>query len=307
MILVTGGAGFIGSHFLELLRDRDYTDVVNVDKLTYAANRDFVRSCGYLTHVIDIADYDRLKSVFEEHDIKKVVNFAAESHVDNSIRDSEAFVQSNVIGTVNLLNLSREYGVDHFIQISTDEVFGSIEAGQFNESSPLNPRNPYSASKAAAEAFCLSYANTYGMNISITNCGNNWGTRQYPEKFIPVVIKKLAASETVPIYGDGAQSRDWIHVDDHCRAILTILETRQTGRWCISGECEISNLELAKLIAMNMFANKDLLQSVKDRPGHDRRYATSAEKIRTELGWRPERSLGTDLNEVIHYYESLTV
>lgn len=308
MLLVTGGGGFIGSHFLELLKQDcwDHNQVVNVDKLTYAANRDFIRSCGYLTHVVDIADYDRLRAVFLEHDITAVINFAAETHVDNSINSADAFVQTNVIGTVNLLNLSKEFGVEYFLQVSTDEVFGSIEHGAFTELSPLNPRNPYSASKASAEAFCLSYANTYGMNICITNCGNNWGIRQHKEKFIPTVITKLLAGKQAPLYGNGQQRRDWIHVQDHVKAIYMLWIQKKTGRWCISGEEELSNRELAEELCSRICYNRDQIAYVPDRPGHDVRYATSAEKIRTQLGWKPRLRIRSDLSEVIDYYKSLT-
>jgi dTDP-glucose 4,6-dehydratase len=302
-ILVTGGAGFIGSNFLHhLIRVTD-EKVVCIDKLTYAADWHNIPD-PVKFYTIDIASQDACDYVFSRHKIKTIFHFAAESHVDNSIKDCAPFIHTNVNGTVNLLNLALKYEVDKFIHISTDEVYGSIEQGSFTENTIYNPRNPYSASKAASDHFVMAYHHTHGLPVNITNCSNNYGPRQYKEKFIPQTILNILDGKKIPVYGDGLQIRDWLYVQDHCTALIKVWNNGINGeKYNIGGECEIVNIELVKKILHLMDKPESMIEYVKDRPGHDRRYSTSISKIKNNLSWSPSFSLDCGLQKTIKWYE----
>jgi len=302
-ILVTGGAGFIGSNFLHHLINTTDEEIVCIDKLTYAGNRENVPSQVKI-YITDIANRESCDRVFSKHKIKTVFHLAAESHVDNSIKDCSQFIHSNINGTVNLLNLSLRYEIDKFIHISTDEVYGSIDWGSFTESSNYNPRNPYSASKAASDHFVMAYYNTYGLPINITNCSNNYGPRQYKEKFIPQIILNALSNKKIPVYGDGLQVRDWLYVQDHCVALTKVWKNGKIGeKYNIGGQCEMTNLDLVKQILGIMQKGEDMIEYVADRPGHDRRYSTSIEKIKDNVFWVPSYDIGYGLQKTIEWYE----
>jgi dTDP-glucose 4,6-dehydratase len=304
-ILVTGGAGFIGSNFLHHItrRVRD-EEIICIDKLTYAGNWEYIPD-SVVFYTLDIASKEACDYVFLKHKIKTIFNFAAETHVDNSIKDCSRFIETNIKGTVNLLNLSMKYDVEKFIHISTDEVYGSIEEGQFTEETIYNPRNPYSASKAASDHFVMAYHNTYDIPAIITNCSNNYGPRQNSEKFIPKAITNLLQGKKIPVYGDGKQIRDWLYVKDHCTALSTIAERGRTGeKYNIGGECEVENIELVKMILEYMNFDESMIEYVKDRPGHDRRYSTDISKIKNTLGWSPAFKLENSLKETIEWYKN---
>lgn len=306
MIMITGGAGFIGLNFAKFLVENKYAssgELLIVDKMTYASHsEDEVLKYANLS-IVDIADKEELESLFMQYDIEAVVNFAAESHVDRSITDCMPFVQSNIIGTINIAQLCMKYEVIRLLHISTDEVFGSIDEGAFNEESPLNPRNPYSASKASAECFIKAFINTNKLRAVIVNMSNNYGPYQNEEKLIPLTIKKLINNEFVPVYGNGKQVRDWIYVEDACRAIHRVLMEGKLGeRYCISGENEIKNIDLVNMI-MEKMGVENRIQYVQDRPGHDTRYYTDNTKLR-ELGWRPRWSLSDGLDATIEWMKS---
>ena len=303
-ILVTGGAGFIGSNFIHHLLTVTDDEIICIDKLTYAGNKKNVPNNVKL-YVTDIANESSCNSIFRKHKISAVFNFAAESHVDNSIKDCSQFVHTNVFGTVNLLGCAIRHGVEKFIHISTDEVYGSIEWESFVENSPYNPRNPYSASKAASEHFVMAFHNTYGLPVNITNCSNNYGPRQYKEKLIPQTILNILSDKKIPIYGNGSQIRDWLYVQDHCTALVKVWNNGVNGeRYNIGGLCEITNLDLVKKILYMMGKDESMVEYVTDRPGHDRRYSTSINKIRNNLYWSPMFSLDYGLQKTIEWYES---
>lgn len=301
-LMVTGGAGFIGLNFVKHIRHKLDTDILVIDKFGYASNRDELDAMGTNYEEVDIADKGLLSKVFDKYKITDIVHFAAESHVDNSIKNVDPFIQSNIIGTVNLLELSVKHNIERFVHISTDEVFGEItHPDKFNELSNINPRNPYSASKAAAEHFVIAYGNTHKLPYIIINSSNNYGPWQYPEKLIPLTISKLLKNQKVPIYGKGDQIRDWIYVEDTCSAILKILVTGKLGdRYCIGGDSEITNIELVQTIIKKMNVSESLIEYVTDRPGHDVRYATDISKIR-KLGWQPVISLSSGLDKTIEW------
>jgi len=302
-ILVTGGAGFIGSNFLHHLITCTTENIICIDNLTYAGNLHNIPERVKL-YQIDVADKQGCERVFKEHRISTIFHFAAESHVDNSIKDCSKFIHTNVLGTVNLLNLSLSYEVQKFIHISTDEVYGSIEDGYFTEKSNYNPRNPYSASKAASDHFVQAYYNTYRLPVVITNCSNNYGPRQYIEKMIPKTITNLLSGKKVPIYGDGKQVRDWLYVQDHCEALIEVwLNGRFGQKYNIGGECEFRNIDIVRMILDRMNLKEDMIEYVRDRPGHDRRYSTDITKIRHELKWSPRFSLENGLDKTIEWYE----
>ena len=302
-ILVTGGAGFIGSSLLRQLKKFEER-IVCVDKLSYAASLENVPD-DIEFYVVDLADEDSIKQVFEKETIDTVFHLAAESHVDNSIKDCKPFIQSNVIGTVNLLQCALEHEVDRFMHISTDEVFGSISYGSFNEESRYKPRNPYSASKAASDHFVNAYNKTYGLPTIITNCSNNYGPRQFGEKMIPKIINNIMDDIPIPVYGNGQQIRDWIYVEDHCDALIELWNSGRVGeRYNIGGECELKNIDLVKKIMNLMGMTTHKIEFVKDRPGHDVRYSTSNEKIITETKWSPTTDITTGLLKTIEYYEN---
>ena len=299
-ILVTGGAGFIGSNFLHFLAKRTNEEIICVDKITYAGDFGYIHDLDIKLYISDI---NKCEYVFENHNIKTIFNFAAETHVDNSIKDCSEFIETNVKGTVNLLNLSLKYGIEKFIHISTDEVYGSIENGKFEEDTKYSPRNPYSASKAASDHFVMAYHNTYDLPTIITNCSNNYGPNQHPEKFIPTIIRSILNDQKVPIYGDGKQIRDWLYVKDHCSALYTVFEKGKIGeKYNIGGECEVENIELVKKIIGLMEKDESVIEYVKDRPGHDRRYATDISKIKNQLGWHPSFSIDKGLEKTVEWY-----
>ncbi len=306
-IIVSGGAGFIGSHFTrQLLTDKDQLfQVLVIDSLTYAGNRknlkDIVGDERFEFFKGDICDPDFSKEIFE--DAFAIVNFAAESHVDRSIESSANFVRTNILGTHNLLELALKFGVPRFLQISTDEVYGSISRGSWSEDFPLLPNSPYAASKASADLLVRSFNRTHGLHTSITRCSNNFGTHQYPEKLIPVIISKILAGQKIPIYGDGQNRRDWLHVLDHCRGIKSVMLNGAFGEiYNIGGGTELSNLELARRIVQIMGASEDLITFVADRKGHDLRYSVSFEKIESELGYRPLESFDETLVSIVDWY-----
>jgi len=302
-VLVTGGAGFIGSNFLHHLITCTTEEVICIDKLTYAADWHNIPD-NVKFYTTDIADEHNCEFVFKKHKPSTVFHFAAESHVDNSIKDCTEFIYTNVLGTVNLLNLSLKYEVQKFIHISTDEVYGSIREGYFTENSNYSPRNPYSASKAASDHFVMAYHNTYGLPAVITNCSNNYGPRQYKEKMIPKIITNLLQGNKIPVYGDGKQVRDWLYVQDHCEALIEVWFKGKVGqKYNIGGECEIQNIDLVRMILDRMNMKEDMVEYVKDRPGHDRRYSTDITKIRYELKWSPKISLEEGLEKTIEWYK----
>jgi len=302
-ILVTGGAGFIGSNFLQHLKIVTDEEIVCVDKLTYAGKRNNVPSKAKL-YVADIAKEDAIKTIFERHDIKTVFHFAAESHVDNSIKDCSEFIRTNIVGTVNLLNASLKHNVEKFMHISTDEVYGSIENGSFTEKTNYDPRNPYSASKASSDHFVRAFHNTYGLPTVITNCSNNYGPRQHKEKLIPQTILNLLNDKKIPVYGDGKQIRDWLYVQDHCEALIEVWKHGVVGeKYNIGGECEVQNIDLIKKIISLMGKDESMIEYVKDRPGHDRRYSTDISKITKDLNWKPRFDIDDGLTKTIEWYE----
>lgn len=311
-ILVTGGAGFIGSNFVRILLTETTHEVVVLDKLTYAGNlrnlEGFIAEGGAPTagkcRFIrgDIADLHTVKTALSGADA--VVHFAAESHVDRSILEPQEFVRTNVLGTLTLLQAGREAGVKKFIQVSTDEVYGSLgEKGKFTEETPLAPNSPYSASKAAADLLVRSFFKTYDFPAVITRCSNNYGPYQFPEKVIPLFIANALEDKPLPLYGDGGNVRDWIYVEDHCRALLTVLEKGKAGEiYNIGGETEKTNLELTRTILKLLGKPESLIKFVKDRPAHDRRYAMDIGKIKRELGWSPRFSFEEGIEKTIKWY-----
>lgn len=309
-MLVTGGAGFIGSNFIRHML-RSYSDyyIINLDLLTYAGNLENLREvegdvrCHFIKG--DISDMGLLESIFEIG-LDYVVNFAAETHVDRSIDDPLAFVRTNVLGAESLLDCARRYGVGKFVQISTDEVYGALgREGYFTESTHLNPNSPYSASKAAADLLARAYNRTYGLDVNITRCSNNYGPYQFPEKLIPLMIANSLEGLELPVYGDGLQVRDWLHVSDHCRAIDMVLHRGRPGEiYNIGGNNEITNIDLVRFIVKRTGADEALIRHVRDRLGHDRRYAIDSSKIREELGWEPLCSFEKGMEETIKWYIS---
>ena len=301
-ILVTGGAGFIGSNFLHTIV-KSYVPIICVDNLTYAGNIHNVPELVKFD-ITDIADEEAVESVFQRHNIKTVFHFAAESHVDNSIKDCSEFIRTNITGTVNLLKASLNHDVEKFMHISTDEVYGSIEDGSFTEETNYDPRNPYSASKASSDHFVKAFHNTYGLPVVITNCSNNYGPRQHKEKLIPQTILNLLNNKKIPVYGDGKQIRDWLYVQDHCEALLEVWKNGKVGeKYNIGGECEMQNIDLIKTIISFMGKDESMIEYVKDRPGHDRRYSTNISKISTDLGWKPRFDIYDGLTKTIEWYE----
>lgn len=303
--LVTGGAGFIGSNYIHfLLRTYDDVLVINLDKLTYAGNlnnlRDVQQDARYRFVKGDICDRALVNELMKGVDV--VVNFAAESHVDRSIGAPDDFIKTDIFGAFVLLECAREVGVQKFIQISTDEVYGSIAQGSFTEESPLKPSSPYSASKAGADRLAHSYFVTYGLPVIITRCSNNFGPYQYPEKLIPLFVTNALDDKSLPIYGDGMNVRDWIYVEDHCEAIDLLVRQGVDGEtYNIGAGNEKNNLEITAIILEELQKPKELMTFVKDRPGHDRRYSVSTDKIRA-LGWRPRHQFREAMAATIKWY-----
>lgn len=303
-VLITGGAGFIGLNYIKHILQVDKLDIVVADKLTYASNpKELIYTMGIENHCIDIADKHSVELLFSRHEFSHVIHFAAESHVDRSIQDCKPFVDSNIIGTINLLEQSVKNKVQKFLHISTDEVFGEvIEPNKFNEESKMEPRNPYSASKASAEHFVMAYGNTYGLPYTIINSSNNYGPWQHPEKLIPLTINRILRNKSIPVYGNGQQIRDWIYVKDSVTAIHRVFHAGAVNtRYCIGGENETKNIDLVNMIVQKMNADRSLIEHVTDRLGHDVRYCTDIGKIKNELGWSPKYSLSNGLDETIYY------
>jgi len=307
-VLVTGGAGFIGCNFVHLLAaERSDWQIVCLDALTYAGNLANLETCLELENFRfvkgDICDPDTVDTIMAAG-LDAVVNFAAESHVDRSILGCREFIRTNIQGTQVLLDAARQANVWRFLQISTDEVYGSLgPEGCFTEQTPLAPNSPYSASKAAADLLVQAYHHTYGLPALITRCSNNYGPYQFPEKLIPLFVTNLLADKKVPVYGDGMNVRDWIHVSDHCRAVLTVLEKGQPGEvYNIGGNSERTNIEITKLLIELLGKDESLMEFVPDRPGHDRRYAIDAAKIKNELGWEPQTDFTRGLKDTIRWY-----
>jgi dTDP-glucose 4,6-dehydratase len=324
-LLVTGGAGFIGANFV-LQAMADGLRIVNLDKLTYAGNRD---TLGSLKHAVahtfvqgDIGDRELMTKLLAEHRPDAIVNFAAESHVDRSIDGPAEFVQTNVVGTLGLLECTRDYwrGLEgaarnefRFLHVSTDEVYGSLGAGgKFTESTPYAPNSPYSASKAASDHLVRAFHHTYGLPVLTTNCSNNYGPYQFPEKLIPLVIQKALAGESLPVYGDGKNIRDWLFVGDHCSAIRRVLDAGRVGEtYNVGGNAERENIAVVKTICALLDARRpladgrareSLITYVKDRPGHDRRYAIDSSKLQAELGWKPSQTFETGIAQTVDWY-----
>jgi dTDP-glucose 4,6-dehydratase len=327
-ILVTGGAGFIGSNFIKLLLNKHpECTIINIDALTYAGNlenlKDIADNGNYVFIKADIRDRGKIDEIFKIYDVTSIVNFAAESHVDRSIEEPEVFLTTNIIGTQVLLDAAKKYwkvnptdkyckeykhGVK-FLQVSTDEVYGALgEIGMFVETMPLMPNSPYSASKASADMIVRAYHETFGLPVNITRCSNNYGPYQFPEKLIPLMINNCLKGKDLPVYGDGMQVRDWLHVSDHCSAIDIVLHKGNDGEvYNIGGNNEKANIEIVKLIINTLGKKEELIKYVKDRPGHDRRYAIDNTKITTQLGWEPAYTFDQGMKETIQWYLDNTV
>jgi dTDP-glucose 4,6-dehydratase len=312
-LLVTGGAGFIGANFIALALSRGYR-VTNLDALTYAANlkncASFENDSNYKFVKGSITNATLLNRIFSASAFDRVINFAAESHVDRSLSAASTFTYTNVVGTVNLLEASMKCGVTQFVQISTDEVYGSLGAsGKFEVDSPIRPSSPYSASKAAADHLAMSFHHTHGFDVRITRCTNNFGRFQHPEKFIPTIITRAIAGEEIPVYGDGKYVRDWIYVDDHCEGVMSVIEKGKAGgTYLFGGSREIDNNTLVDTVLdileerTGKTALRSLIRNVKDRPGHDRRYAINWSESATKLGWEPKAEFATALRQTVDWY-----
>ena len=308
-ILITGGAGFIGSNFINyILSARDDVRIINLDKLTYAGNQENLISSeknkNYTFIKGDICNNELIDYVFKKHSINFIINFAAETHVDRSILNAEVFFTTNIIGTNVLLEAAKRYKIEKFVQISTDEVYGSLGAeGRFTEQSPLSPNSPYSSSKTGADLMVMAYCHTYGVPAVITRCSNNYGPFQFPEKLIPLMIINALNGKKLPVYGDGLNVRDWIYVTDHNRAVETVLENGKSGQiYNIGADCELKNIEIIKLILSILGKSENLIEYVTDRPGHDRRYAIDSSKIQHELGWKPVYDFKEAIRKTVEWY-----
>ncbi len=308
-ILVTGGAGFIGSNFINsLLSERDDYNIVNLDKLTYAGNLENLKNVegnkNYHFVKGDITNSELIDYLFRKYSIKYVVNFAAESHVDRSILGSEIFFRTNVIGTNVLLEAARRYDVEKFLQVSTDEVYGSLgKEGLFKEETPLSPNSPYSSSKASADMMAMAFYHTYQLPVVVTRCSNNYGPFQFPEKLIPLMIINTLNDKKLPVYGDGMNIRDWIYVLDHNKAIEMVLENGKVGEvYNIGASTEMPNIEIVKLILNKLGKDETLIEYVEDRLGHDRRYAIDSTKIQNELGWSPKYDFANAMEKTVNWY-----
>jgi dTDP-glucose 4,6-dehydratase len=308
-ILVTGGAGFIGSNFVRYMlnKHQDYK-IVNLDLLTYAGNikslDDVKDNPNYLFVKGDIADNKLVDKIVSDNKIDVIINFAAESHVDRSITNPDIFVKTNVLGTQNLLEVAKKYKIEKFFQISTDEVYGSLgKTGFFTEKTPLSPNSPYSASKASADLLVMAYHHTFGLNVNITRCSNNYGPYQFPEKLIPLFITNALDNKQVPLYGDGLNIRDWLFVEDHCSAIDTVLHKGKNGEiYNVGGNNEKTNKYITDTILKYLGKDNSLIKYVADRLGHDRRYAIDATKIKEELGWQPQYKFEQAIEKTIQWY-----
>ena len=306
-IFVTGGAGFIGSNFLHQAVNSFSEKIVCIDNLSYASDYENIKDLPIEFCNVNIIDEHYGDYIFKTYKPKTIFHFAAESHVDNSIKDCSKFIDTNVHGTVNLLNLSVKYDIERFHHISTDEVYGSLnyEDPPFTETTPYDPQNPYSASKASSDHFVNTYHNTYGLPTIITNCSNNYGPRQNKEKLIPKIISNVLQNKEIPIYGKGENIRDWIFVDDHCRAIIDLYRYGTVGeKYNIGGECELRNIDLVRRIINLMDGDEKLIKFVDDRPGHDLRYAMDNSKIKNAVDFYPQYDIKTGLRKTISWYEN---
>ncbi|WP_404900340.1 dTDP-glucose 4,6-dehydratase [Priestia filamentosa] len=308
-ILVTGGAGLIGSNFIQyMIETYPAYFIVNYDALTYAGNLDNLKEIHHHEHYTfikgDINNRELLDTVVKEHEIDVIVNFAAESHVDRSITEPDVFIKSNVLGTQTLLDIAKENKIKKYVQISTDEVYGSLgETGYFTEETPLAPNSPYAASKAGADMLVSAYYKTYELNVNITRCSNNYGPYQFPEKLIPLMITNAMEGEQLPVYGDGRNVRDWLHVRDHCMAIDLVIHKGVAGEvYNIGGGNEKTNNEIVHFIVEKLGVSRELIHFVEDRLGHDRRYAIDATKVEKELGWKPTYTFEKGMDETIRWY-----
>ena len=311
-IIVTGGAGFIGSVMVQyLVKEHSEDQIINLDKLTYAGNLENLRSVeheqNYRFIKGDIADRSFIFELFDAERPDVIINFAAESHVDRSVEHPEEFVRTNVMGTTTLMDACREFGIGRYHQVSTDEVYGDLPLDRpdlfFTETTPLHASSPYSASKASADMFVMAYHRTYKLPVTISRCSNNYGQYQFPEKLIPLMISRALADEDLPVYGDGANVRDWLHVEDHCRAIDLIIRKGREGEvYNIGGHNERTNLQVVKTILSALDKPESLIKYVKDRPGHDRRYAIDPAKLEGELGWTPVYNFDTGIRQTIDWY-----
>ena len=308
-ILVTGSAGFIGANFVRLLLESTDELVVSLDALTYAGNLDNIRDTLNDRHVFvhgNICDEALLEDVFTKYSIQSVIHFAAESHVDRSIMGSDPFIQTNIVGTQRLLDVSKKYSVNRFVHVSTDEVYGSLgmKDPAFTEDHPILPNSPYSASKASSDLLVRSYVETFGFPAIITRCSNNYGPYQFPEKLIPLMIHNALNNKPLPVYGTGENIRDWIHVSDHVSGILAVYNHGVNGDvYNIGSECELSNIKVVRQILLLCSASEDLIEYVKDRPGHDLRYAMNITKIKQDCQWEPTISFSDGLKETIKWYQ----
>ena len=310
--LVTGGAGFIGSNFIfYILNNHPDDKVICIDKLTYAGNLSTLDSVmqneRFSFYKVDICDREAVYSVFEERKPDVVVNFAAETHVDRSINSPEPFIKTNVFGTMVLLDACNEYGIGRFHQISTDEVYGDLPLDRpdmkFSEVSPIHTSSPYSASKASADLLVQAYHRTYGLPVTISRCSNNYGPYQFPEKLIPLMIINALNSRSLPVYGEGLNVRDWLYVEDHCKAVDMIINGGKIGEiYNIGGNNEMRNIDIVRMICSRLNKSEELIKHVTDRKGHDLRYAIDACKIKEELGWYPEVTFGEGMDDTINWY-----
>jgi len=312
-VLVTGGAGFIGSNFINfMLKKHQDIEIVNLDALTYAGNLENLKNVENNPHYTfikgDITSPDDVSKALVGCDT--VVHFAAESHVDRSVLEPAVFIKTNVLGTQVLLDAAQKAGVERFHHVSTDEVFGTLkmDKSKFNENTPYDPHSPYSASKAGSDHLVRAYGDTFGLPFTITNCSNNYGPFHFPEKLIPLAVTNLIEGKKVPVYGDGGQVRDWLHVEDHCEAIDLVLQKGKVGEtYCIGGQTEdVTNLQLIKMILDIMGKSDDSIEYVKDRPGHDIRYAVDWSKINRDLGWEPKHTFKEGLRETVEWYQNNT-
>lgn len=311
-IIVTGGAGFIGSNFIFYMLNKYPQDrIICVDKLTYAGNLStlspVMSNSNFKFYQIDICDRDKIYYIFEQETPDMVVNFAAESHVDRSIENSEVFLDTNIKGTAVLMDACRKYGIERYHQVSTDEVYGDLPLDRpdmfFTEKTPIHTSSPYSSSKAAADLLVLAYHRTYGLPVSISRCSNNYGEYQYPEKLIPLMIINALRNKSLPVYGKGINVRDWLYVEDHCRAIDLIIHNGRNGEiYNVGGNNEMRNIDIVKMVCQKVGASEDLITYVEDRKGHDLRYAIDAEKIRVELGWTPQIKFKDGLERTVRWY-----
>lgn len=310
--LITGGAGFIGTNYIRYILTNYHDDrIVCADKLTYAGNYDniseFQSENRFDFEQADICDRETVYTIVQKYKPDCIVNFAAESHVDRSVENPEIFLETNILGASVLLDAVNHFGIKRFHQISTDEVYGDLPLDRtdlkFDEKSPIKPSSPYSASKASADMLCMAYYRTYGTPITISRCSNNLGPYQFPEKLIPLMIERAQRDEKLPVYGDGKNVRDWLYVKDHCRAVDMIVRNGKIGEiYNIGGNSEMSNIEVVKIILDILGKPDSLITYVKDRPGHDRRYAINSEKLQNELGWKPETNFSEGIQKTIKWY-----